>query len=59
MSSVMQLGAKPCRALYVISRILKLILYLIGSQCNSKRIGIMWSKREIVHMILAAAFCTP
>ena len=52
-------GAKPWTALKVRRRILNSILYLIGSQCSSVRIGVMWSYFFVPVSRRAAAFCTP
>ena len=40
-SSLRYLGASPWMTLKVISRILKFMRYLTGSQCNSTKIGVI------------------
>ena len=45
-------------ALKVKSKILKCIIYLTGSQCNSSKTGVIWSYLRLEVSNLAAAFCT-
>ena len=49
-------GAKSCRALKVINKILKSILKQMGSQCRDARTGVIWSYFLDLVKSLAAEF---
>lgn len=49
-------GPVPFRHRYTCIRILNSIRHFTGSQCSSFRIGVMWSRRGVRVMILAAMF---
>ena len=52
--SLMYCGAAPCMALKVVSTILYSILFSIGNQCNSTKIGVIWFEVGVKVKILAA-----
>lgn len=56
MISWMYCGASPWMALKVVRRILKMILFRTGSQCNWRRTGFMWQRPFTRVTSLAAAF---
>ena len=51
-------GARPWMALNVISNTLKSIRALIGSQCKSRKSGVMWQNLGALQTSLADAFKT-
>ena len=51
-------GDKSCKALKVRIRILKFMLSLIGNQCRSFKMGVIWLNFEEKVIKRAAAFCT-
>ena len=57
-SSLRCLGARPWIALKVISKILKCMRYLTGSQCSFTKVGVIWSNLLLLQTSLAAVFCT-
>ena len=51
-------GASPWRHLNVNNTILNSVLYLMGNQWRSFKMGVMWQIREVVVTSLATAFWT-
>ena len=49
-------GARPCSPLYVRTRTLKSMRWQIGSQCDSIKIGVMWSNFFVFMISRAVTF---